>query len=400
MFDDPPLRTAPYLQDVTVDGATIAMITAAPVAAQVVVTNAAGARVAELRDEACRRHVLRVEGLQPGQEYGYEVRLADGRVESGRLRTPPSGDSAPVRFAFVGDSGGQPWWVWLQRTPILHLPAAWQWLPTRSEVTRIGAAMAADGPDFALHLGDIVYPEGLHAHYSSGYFRPFAELGRNTPVYALLGNHDFLDVAGLQALQNFPGSRGALTGDGRCFTFAWGAVRVIVLDLNTRLESGHPCERYLLEQLALCPEPWVVVASHFPMLSASRQKDRPDLCLSLAPVLEEWGVTLYLSGHDHCYQRFGPSPVAPVPLIVSGGGGKSLYDISRDPRIAGRAERLASAYHWCQAEVAGASMEVHARGLDGEVLDTFRIALPEGESLERIRKRNPARAARIEALGR
>ncbi|MEZ6038212.1 MAG: metallophosphoesterase [Planctomycetota bacterium] len=400
VLDDPPLWTEPYLQDVSGDGATVAVITAAPAVARVVVMDAAGERIAEVQDEACRRHALRVGGLRPGAEYRYELSLDGGPAQVGRLRTPPAEDSEPVHFAFVGDSGGQPWWVWLQRAPILHLPARWRWLPTRSAVTRIGAAMAASEPDFALHLGDIVYPAGLHAHYSTGYFRPFAELGRNAPVYAMLGNHDFLDVAGLQALQNYPGPSGELTGDGRCYSFAWGAVRVIVLDLNTSYRPGHPCEAYLVDQLQRSAEPWIVVASHFPMLSASRQGDRADLRRFLEPTLEEWGVSLYLSGHDHCYQRFGPSEAAPVPLIVSGGGGKSLYAINKDPRIAGRAASLASAYHWCDVRVLAGRMQVQARGLEGEVLDEFELQLPGGDSLERLERRNPARAVRIRALAR
>ena len=120
--------------------------------------------------------------------------------------------------------------------------------------------------------------------------------------------------------------------------------------------------------------------------------------VNLLPALEEWQVTLYLSGHDHCYQRFGPSEKLPVPLVVSGGGGKRLYDITDNPRARREAQALEKAHHWCGVEVEGDTLRWTATSIDGEVLDDVTMRLPEGEDLERLRARSPQRAARIEAL--
>ncbi|MFK7741350.1 MAG: metallophosphoesterase [Planctomycetota bacterium] len=405
VFDDPPLRTGPYVQNVTGMAATVAVICAEPAARSLEVFDVEGVRVAEQQADARRRHALRVTGLKPGQRYRYVLRAPDGGEESGAFRTAPIGDAEPVRFAFCGDSGDQPWWVWLQRTPILHLPARWQMLPTKSAVTAVGAAMAAYGPDFALHLGDVIYPKGLHAHYSSGFFRPFGELIRNSAFFPVLGNHDVMNAGGQQILSNFHLPTNRITGDERSYSFAYGPVRVIAIDCNTHLspdrdhyQEGHPTSEYLLEQLRTCAEPWIVVASHFPMRSASRQKNRADLLGGLLPQLRDYHVSLYLSGHDHCYQRFGPSETLPMPLVVSGGGGKRLYDLSENPRDRVGAKALAKAHHWCSAEVDGGRFEVVARSIDGTELDRFEVALPEGGALADLRRRNPARAARIAGL--
>ncbi|MCK5941277.1 MAG: metallophosphoesterase [Planctomycetes bacterium] len=403
VLDDPPLRTGAYVQNVTTEAATIARILAEPGQLHLTVTDADGEVVASAHGDARRRHALRVEGLQPGTRYEYELATRDGGSARGSFRTAPARDDAPVRFAFCGDSGDQPWWVWLQRTPILHLPARWGWLPTKSAVTRVGAAMAGYRPDFALHLGDVVYPKGLHGHYASGFFRPFADLLRAAPVYPVLGNHDVMNAAGVQILANFEMPTNPVTGDERSYSFAWGPVRVIALDCNTfftgdHYRPGHPTHTFLLQELERCTEPWIVVASHFPMRSASRQGDNPELLVSLLPELEAWQVSLYLSGHDHCYQRFGPSEALAVPLVVSGGGGKRLYDISENPRARREAMALEKAYHWCSAEVAGGVMRVVAHGVDRKQLDAFELHLPSGDALERLRARNPGRARRIEGL--
>jgi acid phosphatase type 7 len=401
--DDPPLWTGAYLQDVGRDAATVACITAEPALLQLTVRRADDSvLLTAVEGEARRRHALRVQGLAPGAEYTYELEGCGG-VERGRIRTASDDERVPVRFAFLGDSGAQPWWVWLQRTPILHFPARWGWFPDAGPVSQIGAAVAAWQPDFVLHLGDVIYPRGQHAHYRPGFFSPFAAALRNAPFYVVVGNHDVMDADGQQVLANFRMPASSLTGDGRCFSFARGPVRIIGLDCNTdrtgdRYGADHPAHRYLLGELQAATEPFVIVASHFPMRSWSRQGNRGELLLGLLPELAAHGVTLYLSGHDHCYQRFGEPGASEPMLVVSGGGGKDLYDL-KAAQAGPRPAAMAKAFHWCGVEVGGGRLLVQAYGLDGAVLDRFEAKLPTAELLARIRAQNPARAARIERLG-
>jgi hypothetical protein len=401
VLDDPPLSTGAYVQDVTQVAATVAMITAQPAQLSCVALDREGKVVGEVvGPPERRRHALRITGLHAGTDYRYAVSRNGTKVAEGHIRTAPADDRAPVRFAFLGDSGGLPWWVWLQTSPALNLPARWGWMGTSYEVTAIGERIAAFAPDFVMHLGDIVYPWGRNAQYSAGFFRPFAAAMSNAPFYAVLGNHDLMDAAGLQALANLRLPKGSLTGDSRCYSFSWGAVRVIALDCDPdhgggRYEPGHPAYEFLQAQLATCAEPWILVVSHFPIRSASRARNNPELMKSMLPVLQENQVSLYLSGHDHCYQRFGPAADGSgVPLIVSGGGGKSLYEVRPDKAAA----VLQSQYHWCSAEASGDQLLVRAHAVDGSLLDAVALQLPVGSALEALRSVNPARAARIEAL--
>ena len=405
VLDDPPLWTGPYVQDVTDVAATVAVITASPSDQHLTVFGPDGDEVASIRSPSQRRHAVRASGLEANQAYTYALKSDGGEAQSGSFRTapPPGDDRAPVKFAFAGDSGDHAWWVWLQKTPIMHLPARYRWFPTKWAVTTVGAAMGEFRPDFALHLGDVIYPKGLHAHYSSGFFRPFAELIKHSPVYVVVGNHDVMNAAGQQVLANFHHPTNDITGDERCYSFARGPVRIIALDTNTWFASDqyrpdHPTQRFLVEQLRVCTEPWIVVAGHHPIRSASRAGPNGALQSVLLPELERQQVSLYLSGHDHCYQRFGPNQRWPVPMLVSGGGGKRLYDITEDPRMKIGAESLHKSYHWCSAEVAGGTFRIIARSAEGAVLDDFELALPAGDELARLRISNPLRAARIEAL--
>ena len=404
VIDDPPLRTGAYVQNVTSVAATVAQITGAARPLHLTVFDPSGEVVASVHSDSRRRHALRAEGLQPATKYTYSLASPDAGEERGSFVTAskPGDDQAKVKFSFVGDSGDQAWWVWLHRTPILHMASRFQWFAPKWAVRTVGAAMAEYEPDFALHLGDVIYPKGLHAHYSSGFFRPFGELIKHAPMYVVIGNHDVMNAAGQQVLANFELPENDITGDERCFSFARGPVRIIALDTNTWFagdvyKPDHPTHRFLLAELERCTEPWIVVAGHHPIRSASRQGHDGRLQKSLLPVLEKNQVSIYLSGHDHCYQRFGPNERWQVPLVVSGGGGKRLYDIKKGHVQLG-AESLHKAYHWCGAEVSGRSFRVVARDAEGEVLDAFDLALPTGEQLRQLRVTNPGRAARIDAL--
>lgn len=398
--DDPPLHTGACLREVTSTGATVATIAAADCSAQLRLFGPDGALLQEVAQPSPRRrHALRVEGLRPGTEYRYELRLDGEPFEAGRIRTAPEGDNAAVRFALCGDSGDQPWWVWLQRTPLWHWPARWGLFADSAAVTQVGAAIAAWQPDFLLHLGDIVYPKGLHAHYMSGFFRPFAEVLRNAPVYAALGNHDVMDCGGLQALANLGGPVGELTGDARCYSFARGPVRIVVLDANSfglrdpELPQ-HPVFGLLEQELVSATEPWLVLAMHFPIRSASRQRDRPDLLKWVLPLAERWGVGLVLSGHDHCYQRFGRPEAGEVVLVVSGGGGKDLYSVHPDKK----AVVLRSAFHWCTVEREEAVLKFRSHGLEEPLIDSFEVPLPQQAARAWLAREGAARLRRIEAL--
>ena len=143
-------------------------------------------------------------------------------------------------------------------------------------------------------------------------------------------------------------------------------------------------------ELAAATEPWVVVASHFPIRSASRQGNRADLMLAVLPLLRDYGADLYLAGHDHTYQRF-ESPDE-VPLVVSGAGGKSLYEVHPWPH----AKVILARYHWCWLEAAPGRLRFEARAIEGETLDSLEL-VHDAAWLARSTKLPPGRAARIRA---
>lgn len=392
LAEPPPLESGAYLQAVTGRGAVVCIEVGAPKPRGLVVRrgDAIVARIAA--DGPQSRHELRVEGLNPATRYDYEVVDEDGeRIDGGSFVTRSEDDSRPVRFAMLGDSGGQPWWVDAQEAPLFRLLQAHRWLPIEDEPRATAALLESGTPDFWLHMGDVVYPKGARTHYWTGFFAPFGDTLRRAPCYPVLGNHDVVTADGGPFLDLFvlPGEAG-----DRMFTFRDGPLRVIGLDLNTPVGADHPAIAFLRETASAATEPWLLVFNHYPVRSVYRERPRADLEEHLVPLCRELGVDLLCAGHDHNYQRYG-QPGETIE-IVTGGGGKSLYPVVHSPQGLVVA---ASAYHVCFVTIDGLVLSFVARAVDGTELDAFTIDKAALVRDGRARG-SPERLARIEALMR
>jgi hypothetical protein len=394
VLGQPAWHTAGFVQDVRPDSAVVCKYTAEDRSLELVVADG-DTKVATVASSGSGRHEFRVTGLAAGREYAWHVREAGSTeaLETGSLRTPPADDRAPVRFALVGDAGGQPWWNGMERSLLVHALVRARLLPPKSEVAAIGAAMAAAAPEFWVHAGDVIYPDPLTGSWIAGFFMPFESLARRSPCYVAIGNHDLMGDNGTRVLETFTLPTRAGTADERMYSFAWGPVRVVVMDTNFTFDAATPSLAYLKAALSDATEPWVVVVGHHPILSASRHRDRADLIEHLLPVLERAGVDLYVSGHDHTYQRLRTP--GGMRLVVTGGGGKSLYDLRPHPAI----EVMHSTYHWCRVDVLGPTLTLRAFDLHGTAIDELVLQKGDGDAqLTSIRSFQPRRAERIEAL--
>jgi hypothetical protein len=200
----PALTTGAYLQCVLADQAVVACWTGTPV--QLALTVRCPAQVVQRFAETSPslRHELRATGLEPATRYEFTVEDAAGAVvDRGDFDTRGVDDGHPVRFAVFGDSGGQPVWLGMQRSPLFAVVPLHEWLPTPAPPRRIAELVHAADPDFVLHMGDVVYPAGSQEGYRTGFFRPFANLMRHAPVFPVLGNHDLMADGGDPFHANF-----------------------------------------------------------------------------------------------------------------------------------------------------------------------------------------------------
>ncbi len=234
-------------------------------------------------------------------------------------------DGDTVRLQLVGDMG-------------------WNGEPQK----RVSAAMERQckkqRPDALVFLGDNIYREGVDSvddpKWDSHLLKFYqGECLKDTPIYALLGNHDYIKNAQAQidyALKNprwrmpfryydvaFSDVLSLTAGD------AWFPNYCINGDDNCALNFlGKSLKRH-------ADKPWRIVATHYPIrsISAASSGHRGSakgwlhdkyLCSQHSQ------PTTYVSGHAHHLEHNRLS-TCDMDLLVSGsGGGSDLYPIQED----------------------------------------------------------------------
>lgn len=270
----------------------------------------------------------------------------------------PEGDGAdgatPLRFIALGDMG-------MGNEDQARVAQA------------IATVCAARGCDFAVGLGDLIYPAGASSprdeQFETKFEEPYAAL--DFPFWMVLGNHDNgQDPAGVTApagglglwytagnnevayAQRTDRSSEKWTMPARHYTFDEGPAHFIGLDTNTLLFYGAPVppdlELAIQEQEDWLPGavsggagPWRIAMGHHPYVSNGEHGNAGEFDNELVPgqngdhlkaVFEEHlcdRIDLYLAGHDHDLMWLEPVPsCGRTQFIVSGGGGAGLYDLT------------------------------------------------------------------------
>lgn len=362
-----PFASAPFIQNVSTSGASVAMVTAAPVRLTVALGEGGGERTGT-EAEPTRFHAVRFEGLDPDTAYPYRVTRADTGASFGgaSFHTAPPAGSRPIAFAALGDSGTYT----IDDGKIGPLGNFFVELGVLGDSEngrvqrQVAAQIRARSPDLALHVGDIVYPSGAREDYAEGFFRPFGALIATIPLFPVLGNHDIKTDGGAPVDEAFDTPANNPEHSERYYSFDYGDVHFVGLDVVTDriTEPGSPEVQWLAEDLQASTAAWKVCFLHYPPWNDGKHGDSERVQWHLGPIFEATGVDLVLAGHDHNYQRF--NPIRGVTYIVTGGGGHSLYPVHRR-----RAAVAREVSHFVLATADARRMEIEAIDADGVVFD-------------------------------
>ena len=200
------------------------------------------------------------------------------------------------------------------------------------------AVVEALAPDLVLPLGDNQYESGSQDEYAEAYNLSWGRLRANSrPVP---GNHEYQDDFNARGYFDFFNGPGALTGiageRGKgYYSYNFGDWHFVALNSNCAHLNGA-CrvnslqERWLREDLQANRRPCTLAYAHHPRFSSGINGSAANLA-PLWQALYEYGVDVYLAGHDHHYERFAPQrpdgvadPEHGVRQFVVGTGGRSI----------------------------------------------------------------------------
>lgn len=378
--------------------------------------------------------------LQFDQTYVYKVSLNNRTIAENTFETRTK--KAQTKFAVFGDCGiGSP------------------------EQAKIAYQVYQHKPQFALITGDMVYSYGREEEYRARFFPYYltpaptpnrgAPLMQSIPFYMMLGNHDIYSADfdkhpdGLAFFYyndlplNAPTTALTVKAEGTNtalikafekntaprypkianYSFDYGNVHVAVLDANYYINPLDPeLVEWLKRDMKNSKADWKMVAYHHPAFNSSPTHYEYQIMRLLAPICEELGVDMVLTGHVHNYQRTVPLKFDPaidstnnryvvseagsvdgkftldtkfdginttradgIIYIVSGAGGATLYDnqISDNPELwkkgtpenwAPYTTKLISDVHsFTMIETDGKKLILKQIDADGKTIDTITV---------------------------
>jgi hypothetical protein len=312
------------------------------------------------------RHAVKLTGLLPGRTYGYSVEACGSTAGVRAFRTASAPGAQRVRFTTLGDfgTGGS------SQKAVLAVMNRPEW---RGE--------------FLVALGDNAYSSGTEQEFQDRMFTPMVNLLREVPVFPSLGNHEYVTDQGQPYLDNFYLPTNNPAGTERYYSFDWGNVHFVALDSNCAigLATSDRCsataqKTWAQQDLAATTQPWKVVFFHHPPWSSGEHGSQLSMRRNYAPLFEQYGVDLVLTGHDHNYERSKPmkgDAVAPsgtrgIPYVVVGSGGATLraFPASQPSWTAVRDNQV---YGFMDVVVEGGTLTAKLVTSTGAVRDTLTL---------------------------
>lgn len=329
-------RRGPYLQLVTPHSVLVVWDSAQEEVGRVEYgpTEALGQVLEETH--ATRHHAIELTGLSPYSTYYYRV----GQSPVFPFRSGASPDQTRFRFAVIGD------------TQTYHQPHQ-----------AIIAQILATKPDWFIHLGDM-NEHGESAGQLDDFFGCEAPLQATAPFFTTIGNHQ-RDNANYYNAFHLPGNE-------HWYSFSYGHTRFICLE-GDNYPEGTPLYTseelaWLEAELSANTSPWLFVFQHHPLFtSASEETVETEFRSLLQPLLERYGVDVFLSGHKHNYERVA---VNGITYIVSGGGGGRLTGFGHPEPLS---QKAVLARHFVLFEVDGEHLTGTAIDIEGNTIDRFAL---------------------------
>jgi hypothetical protein len=306
-------------------------------------------------------HAVTLTNLQAGQLYYYRVfsEMGGGVGASAWARFRPlKPPGAPISFLVFGDTG--------QATTGQY---------------DIAARMLETPADFAMHVGDIVYPYFQESQADARCFSIYHDQMRSVPFYFCMGNHDGI-IGPNDYFNSFYLPTNNVTANSLWYSFDAGDAHFVVLasdplpPMNNRYETGTPQYNWLEADLAASRKPWKFLFFHHVIRSSSYHSaddylldgtlDKYELQAYIGGLAEKYGAQVIFNGHDHAYERF--AAFNGVNTFVSGGGGASLYD---QYILDKGSMQFHMRWEFLKVTVDGPDLTLHAIDQFGSVFDRF-----------------------------
>jgi acid phosphatase len=201
---------------------------------------------------------------------------------------------------------------------------------------------------FVVSTGDNFYSYGVASvtdpQWKTSFEDVYAARSLQVPWFVALGNHDARGSVEAQIEYSTRSPRWRMPARTYTFTQTAGGARIqfFVLDTSpflatyrsilsrTKVSGQDPAAQraWLEKELAASTADWKIVVGHHPIRSCGPHGDSAELVRDVLPLLERYGVAVYLNGHDHSLQHLRSDGID----FFTSGGGSDVTRVSPDSR--------------------------------------------------------------------
>eukprot|EP01047_Picozoa_sp_COSAG01_P006409 COSAG01_NODE_231_length_21019_cov_104.980501_18_plen_321_part_00 len=247
-----------------------------------------------------------------------------------------------------------------------------------THVALVVCSAAANKVGHVMLLGDNFYGSGIHGDDTSCRFKKTFEdvysaaSLKDIPFYAIAGNHDHGGNVSAQIAYTADQTRWKYPdwfysfnksfvdpATSKTVTVDFFMIDTVIAgaldnrEYGPELQEEHSHLKYLPEAAPSAAEQWawlekrlaastadyVWVGGHHPVWSGCEHGPTLGLVLKLKPMLEKYGVSGYMCGHDHCEEHIdeGKGPV----YVLTGSGFECCYPAKNAHRVPAGAIKMA-----------------------------------------------------------
>ena len=157
---------------------------------------------------------------------------------------------------------------------------------------------------FIVHGGDIV-DDGHRLNHWLNFLEASQPYVRSVPFLPTMGNHDVYGQGRDWFGQFFPYPQEGSPETG-VYSVGYGSLRLFVLNSEAERSSMECQAAWLRAEVTAAEEPWLVAVLHRAPYNSNPLRGPDASATVFAPVLEELGIDIVLTAHDHVYMRTKP----------------------------------------------------------------------------------------------
>lgn len=307
-----------------------------------------------------RLNTATIKGLHPGITYIYKV--GDGKFWSSIDEFTTQSQKDNFNFLILGDT---------QSATIEGL----------TDLDKIISKVEGEKerPDFTVHMGDFIDDASMFNQWDSILSTLHKhELFNSIDMVNVLGNHEYMgDTSGDIAERIFNTPRNGLKENlGGVYSANYNNVHISVISFTSDKSLLEKELQWLREDIKKSNKQWNVLITHQPPYYTNPLGGSNMVREMLPPVVDELGIDLVLSGHDHAYGRTkmlkgGVESQEGTIYVVTGTTGQKHYDAVNDGSFAAYNGDKDPMY--LTVSVNKENVKIIAKKIDGTIVDEFTI---------------------------